>query len=535
MSFESFTAALNTAEFPFISQFFNRAVIVPGYDNPPKVPRSATSVENVNPEIGQHYYLENVIPTSEGLMSVGYSQIVPLYTPGTTDFDQAITLRDEDENNFLFSPSNGKNYLYRLDAGAWAPKNSFVGWTGDLVTRSFVNGRTFICYQERNIYEYDRAADTFLPVPTFIPPVVEGVTIGINEIDGIGSSNNYLLWWKGIIVGWSSLIDPTDLVPSINTGAGFAIPQDVKGPIRAIVPVAGGFVIYTTKNAVAALYTNNARAPFVFREISNAGGIQLPEQVTLEASLGFQYAWTTAGLQKISISGAENLNPAASDFLAGRIYESFDPANKLLTVQKLNTSLQVKISYISGRYLIISYGVNSTPQIYTYALVYDLAMKRWGKLRVDHVDCFYYPYPNVPGFVTDTPPKLSVAFLQKDGTVLLMLMDYRTKQDAGVLLLGQYQLVRQKRATFQTVELDILEQAYPSSVYLLLSTDGKNLLPAQQLTLLSTSGNAAKYGAPVYSGSGAAPNRTGVNFSTLIMGTFQLSTAMFTLTRHGNR
>lgn len=534
MSFETFTAALNCAEFPFISNFFNRAVIVPGYDNPPKVPRSATSVENVNPEIGQHYYLENVIPTAEGLMSVGYMQIVPLYNPSTTDFDQAITLRDVDENNFIFSPANGKNYIYRLDAGAWAPKNSFVGWTEDLVTRSFVNGRTFICYQKKNIYEYDAAADTFLPVP-FTSPVVEGATVAISEIDGIGSSNNYLLWWKGIIVGWSSLIDPTDLVPNINTGAGFAIPQDVKGPIRAIVPVAGGFIIYTTKNAVAALYTNNARAPFVFREISNAGGIQLPEQVTLEASLGFQYAWTTAGLQKISINGAESLNPAATDFLAGRIYESFDYANKLLTVQKLNASLKVKISYISGRYLLVSYGVPATPQIYTYVLVYDLSMKRWGKLRVDHVDCFYYPYPNVPGFVTETPPKLSIGFLQKDGTVLLLLMDYREKSDNGVILLGQYQLVRQKVATFQSVELDMLDQAYPPAVYLMISTDGKNLQPAQALALLRDTGNAKKYGAPVYSGAGAAPQRTGINFSSLILGTFQLSTAMFVLTRHGNR
>jgi hypothetical protein len=118
---------------------------------------------------------------------------------------------------------------------------------------------------------------------------------------------------------------------------------------------------------------------------------------------------------------------------------------------------------------------------------------------------------------------------------MLLVMDYRVKEDSGVLLLGQYQLVRQKVATFQSVEVDVTVQDYPPEVFLLISADGKNLLSAQALALLRDSGNAKKYGAPIWNGTGAAPQRTGINFSALILGTFQLSTAMFVLTRHGNR
>lgn len=526
MSFESFTAVLNATDFPFVSDFFQRAIIVPGIDQPPRVPRPLLGdVSNINAELGQHFYAQNLMPTAEGLMSVGYSQLVP-GIPGNTDFDQVITLRDANENNFLFVPASGKNYIFTANSGAWNATSSFVPVAGSsLVTRAYVNGRTFICYQRDSIREFNVGTGLFNPVAFTFPP-----GLGIGNIDVIGASNNYLLWASNITVGWSSLIDPTDLNPSILTGAGLAIPQDVKGPVRAIVATAGGFILYTTKNAVAALFTNNARAPFVFREVSGAGGLQTSEQVSLEASLKEQYAWTTAGLQKISINTTEVMSAAATDFIAGRILETFDLSTLFLTVERLTADMKVKIAFVAGRYLVISYGKSISPQLYTHALVFDTALKRWGKLRVDHVDAFEYPYPNLIGFVTTTPPKQSLAFLQNDGTVQLLLMDYRTRQDQGVLLLGRYQLVRQKYATFQTVELESVQQTYPPNAYLLVSPDGKNNNAPAPLTLLSDGGTIKRYGAP---SNGAA--RTGKNLSLLLTGRMELTTALFTLTRHGNR
>lgn len=529
MAFDTFTAVLNAAEFPFISDFFQRSVIIPGIDQPPRIPRSLVGEQsNQNTELAQQYYCQNVMPSSEGLMSVGYEQIVPANV-GSTDFDQVLTLRDEDENNFLLSPANGKNYIYTANSGMWVSVSPFVGWTGTIISRSYVNGRTFVCYQRNSIREFDVTANTFDPVIFTFPP-----GIGIGDIDVIGASNNYLVWASNITVGWSSLIDPTDLVPSINTGAASVIPQDVKGPIRAIVPIAGGYVLYTTKNAVAAFYTNNSRAPFTFREIPNAGGIQNPEQVSQE-STDVHYAYTTNGPQKIKINSSEPLDSAAADFLGGRIFESFDLTTLTLTLERLSSDLKVKIAYISGRFLVISYGKQSSPQLYTHAIVFDTSLKRWGKLRIDHVDAFPYPYPNLIGAVTDTPPKRSVAFLQNDGTVKLLLMDYRIKQDQGVLLLGRYKMMRQRTTTFQGILLESSLQAYPPDVYLVLSYDGKNNEVPQRLTLVKDGATVKEYGAPVYSGVGAAPARTGDSFSILSIGKFEFSTAILTVTKQGYR
>jgi len=534
LSYETFTAILNAAEFPFVSDFFQRPIVIPGLDQPPRLPKGYTGTfESANPELAQHYYCQNILPTSEGIQSVGYRQVIPAAPIPATDFDQVIVVRDADENNFLWAPARGKNYIYRADMPDWVSTNPFAGWPANktIVSRAYVNGRTFVQYEKHDMFEYDSTLNQINPV----------TLTGINaaDIDVIGASNNYLIAVVGITVNWSSLIDNTDFVPSIQTGAGAAIPQDMKGVARAVVPISGGFVIYTTKNAVVALYTNNARAPFVFREISNAGGVPSPEQVSLEASLGYHYSWTTHGLQKISVTTAEVLSNAAMDFLAGRIWEEFNLATLQLTIERLNVDLQVKISYISGRYLVISYGkpTDTAPQTYTHALVYDLGLKRWGKLRVDHVDCFVYPYPNLPGEITNPPAKQSVGFLKTNGQIDLLVMDYRERQDQGVLLLGRYQLVRQKMATYQSVELEGEHQAYPSQVYLIISADGKTNDAPNQLIELSAGADrrVVKYGAPAPGvGSHGAP-RTGVNLSLLTIGTFELSTALFTITRHGNR
>lgn len=532
MSYDTFTAILNASRFPFISDFFQRSVIIPGIDNPQRAPKSFYGTkESENLELAQQYYAQNVMPTAEGIMSVGYSQVIAAIV-GATDFDQVITLRDPDENNFLFAPAGGMNYIYAADTGIWAANNSFGGWLGSLVTRSYVNGRTFIAYEKRNIYEYNTATGQFLPVVLAGNPP-DGRTVV--DIDGISNSNNYLLWWDNITIGWSSLVDPLDLTPSINTGAASAIPQDVKGPIRCIVPIAGGFVIYTTKNAVAALYTNNARAPFVFREIGNAGGVQSAEHVSVEASLSFHYAWTTNGLQKININSAESLSAAATDFLVGHIFESFNFTTNTLTVQKGIGHFKVKLTFISGRFLVISYGLVSTPQVYTHALVLDTSLERWGKLRIDHTDCFSYPYPNIIGQVVEVLPNHTMGFLSSSGTVTLMVMDYAPMQDQGVVLLGKYQLVRQKAVTFQFSEFENLTQAFPPNVFLILSDDGRNLGTPQQLTVLQESGNYKKYGISPPAVGAAAPRRTAKNFSLLVTGTFEFNTVTNTITRHGNR
>jgi hypothetical protein len=543
-----FRGALNAAQFPLVSVLQGRTVVQPQLDNNVRTVQAFYGTEeSADYSIPQLLYCENVMPTAEGIQSVGYLQVINPH-PSATDFDQAIIIRDEDENNFIFVPAGGNNYFYDSVTSSWISVDPIVA-TDLRVTRAYVNGRTFICYDGLGLFEYNAGLGTFASVPL--------TGIAAADIRGISASNNYLLAFGDLTVYWSSLIDPTDFTPSLITGAGFSIPQDVKAKITNIVGAAGGFVIYTVKNAVSAVYTQNIRAPFAFKEIGNAGGVSTYEQVTSDQSSGPQYIWGTGGLQKITMQGSEPVSAEASDFLAGRIWEYWDPSSKqLIQVNAEDIEFRVKLAYISSRFLVISYSVDSTPT-FQYALIYDTSLKRWGKVKIDHVDCFPYPYyaflgdPTYDelgeisydglgsasydglGFdtSTDPPSKRTVAFLQADGTVKLLLMDYNKEESqAGVAIFGKFQLLRARMLTLQTLDL---EGAYTTNtdgvprvtVTAMPSLDGKNLDSTVSMKLLLSKHLLQRYGRRV----------AGLNVSVAIEGTFALSSYILEVTADGDR
>jgi hypothetical protein len=544
MAQQSFRALLNAAVFPFVSMLAGRTVLQPKLDSSVRTPQNFYgSAESMEMNTPQCLYCENVMPTVEGVQSVGYrQQIRPLV--GAIDFDQAITLRDFDENNFLFVPARGKNYIWNAVTGDWDSVNPIVGWNGKLVTRAYVNGRTFICYEGIGIYEYDHTAGTFAH------QAITGLTDA--EVRGIGSSSNYLIAFTALEVCWSSLVNPLDFVPSLTTGAGRSIPQDVKARITAVLGISGGFIVYTAKNAIAAIYTNNTRAPFTFKEIANAGGIQTYEQVTSEQTSGAQYAWTTGGLQKITVQSAEPVSGGANDFIAGKMWDEWNPATKTLAVQYSQASeFPVKMSFISSRYLIMSYSVSNDNTLFEWALVLDTVLKRWGKLKISHADCFSYPYPNVSnatgvtyadlanttyddlsqttyndlltGVISDPPSKLTIAFLKPNGEVHLAEMDYeKTEADPAVAIFGKFQLVRGVMVSLQEAYFDGLYGStadLPHTMTVTALAEPPNNKPTiiKELTLLSSTGKNARY----------AKRVSGESFDIAVEGTFALSTYQF--------
>lgn len=543
MTSQTFSGLLNAATWPLVSLFQSRTVVQPQLDLNVRNPRSFYGTqESVNYQLPQLLYCENVVPTGEGLTSVGYSQVIARL-PGVSSFDQAITLRDANENNFLLVPANGANYIYKGNVGAWVSTNPVTLLTTK-ISRAYVNGRTFVCYAGLGIYEYNTGTGVFALV------ALTGLTA--TAIKGIGSSSNYLLAYDGITLYWSSLIDPTDFTPSIVTGAGFSTPQDVKSDVTAVVGTSGGFIAYTSKNAVAAVFTNNIRAPFSFKEIANAGGLESYEQVTSDQSSGAQYAWTTGGLQKITLQGAEPVAGEVSDFLSGRIWEYWDSSQKKLIPQLLAANeFDVKLSYVGSRMLVISYSYTGNG-VYQYALLYDVVLKRWGKVKIDHVDCFQHPYPNVfgdlsysdlstisyedlgdtsytglaTGIVSPSPSRRSMAFLGVDGAVNIALFDYNKQNQRGILVLGKFQLVRSRRISLEYVEFEGVMDDNPETVVTLLTSwDGKNQDVSDSMILTKARSNYRRY----------ARRTTGENFSFALEGTFALSSYHMRVTAEGDR
>ena len=519
MAKQRFKAALVTASFPMLSTLQPRTVVNPQLDINVRTPRNPNSTEaHSDYSIPQPLYMENVLPTSEGLQSVAFNLVIG--SPGVGfGADQAIVLRDDQERNAILVPAGGDNFVFVAGVG-WRSLSPVAG-AGRQVTRAYVNGRTFICYSGLGIFEYNDAAGTMDNLP------IAGLTAA--EIKGIGSSSNYLLAYTSFEVHWSSLVDPLDFVPSLTTGAGFAIPQDIKAEIRAVLGISGGYIVYTLKNAIAAVYTNNARAPFTFKEVSNAGGVKGYEQVTSEQTSGSHYAWTTGGLQKITMQGATPVDPEVSDFLAGQLWESYDPLTHTLTQHTAAyPEFAVKLAFIASRWLVISYGTVSRT-VFNYALVFDTVLGRWGKLQAEHIDCFSYPFYEITGIDDGPSSKNTMGFMQADGAIFLLDMTYRKPTtQRGVVILGKFQLVR---GSMMTLQQAALEGAYmgnastPIRTFVQPSLDGFNTLPPVPLVALKTSPKAMQY----------AKRVTGLNFNLIVEGTFALTSCLMEVTQDGDR
>jgi len=544
-----------------------RAVFIPGLDSAPRTPRIFMgSDESVDFELAQILYGENIMPAAEGLKSVGYSQLIAPTV--NTDFDQIFALRDDAENTVLYSPAAGKNYIYDDVTSAWTT-TTFLEIHGVVidpaspntedtarVTYAYVDGKTFVCYSRLLATGGTDASILFWnPTTKALEPagaLIANIPISVGEIDGISSSNGYLIVYSDITVAWAAFTGTAfDFTPYANgefTGSGYQIPEDVQGRVKACIPLPGGFVIFTSKNAIAATYhAQSIAAPWVFREISGAGGIESYEQATVEGSLGALIAYTTTGLQKISLNSSDEAYPDVSDFIAGRYIERYNFGLQTLTEASTTLDMYVKITNIANRYMVVSYG--TFPKVFSFALVYDMTLSRWGKLRIVHRDCFYYSYGATTGDLTysmlgDIPydsPELStydsttqqgnaivaaqngMAFLDADGSV--HLADWSSKvrdtEDEAVAVIGRIQLTRARHTQLNRAEIEGLTSG---RIYVQPSYDGKTLEPAEQLTDITV--------APNYRVAGGLIDCK--NFNLVIEGTFDLSTVILEATTTGS-
>jgi len=505
MAEHKFTVALNAATFPLVTKFQPRSVVIGGLDNKLRNPAStANSNQDNNPQnLPQVLYCENVMPTDEGVASVGYAQL-QAQVASATAFDEVFILRNEFEDTAFFSPALGLNYVTSAFGVAWASTDPLATAPETAeVSVAYVNGVTFVCYSRVALLQWD---GTNL---NDVSASLAGTAIA--DIVAITGSANYLLaLTTDLSVKWSSLVDPLDFVPSDTTGAGSQIPADLRGKGICLTAIVGGFIYHCTQNAVAALYTNNSSAPWVFREIKNAGGISSRKHVTTDNNSGATFIWGTNGFQQLNLREAENQFPALTDYLAGYIKETFDGSTNLLTVTRLATPYAVKLAYVAGRYLVASYGEVSAG-LYQYALVYDNGLKRWGKLKVNHEDCF-------SGYFG---ARQSICFLDNNGVVNSAILDDRTGTDSGVLILGRYQISRTAQICSQELELECLDSADNPTVIVSTSYNGTTVGEQLPMVVYSNTGNYRCYQKQI----------EGENLSFILKGGFHLATALITATK----
>lgn len=481
--------------FPFATELWGRSIVIPQYDqNYDRTTLNAPGVI-IDKGIPQVFYMHNCMPTSQGYQSIGYLPLIPPFPGGAaTDFDTCYQIYSEAGNKALFVPAAGKNYIYDATVGTWTSISPFAAGTVPAnvqVTTAFINGRTYIFYAKYGCFTYDDSSKTLTSI-TLI-----GLTIA--DVLGVCAANGYMITWTEAEIAWSSLVDPTDFTPSLTTGAGGGGVNEAKGTITACLAISGGFLAYCQDNTVSAQYSGNVQFPYIFKEIPGSGGISSTRQVSWHSNLNNQMAWTGDGLQQMGLGTTTEVFPEANDFLAAKLFEDFDEVSLTFSLQYLPAALRTNITIIEARYVVLSYGI-SAPD-FTHALIYDLRLNRWGKMKVTHRDCFEYNFPNLYGssltydqltqtydqfgsttydeFATSTSSqdvyKQAFCFLQGDGTVKVVDFSFSEVNADGVMVCGKFQFQRNSRIEHQECAVDTVDKANNFNYYVVPSWDGKTL------------------------------------------------------------
>jgi len=558
MGIHRFKIAINNATIPYVSSLSPRAVVSSGLDAAPRSPRVFFGTESsADYNMAKLIYAENVMPMSEGIRSVGYTSLIPGLS-SIISFNTIFPLRDALENYVLYSPASNSNYIHNARTNLWVAQGGIEAIHARTlhatsnpataaVTYAYVDGRTFVCYArmrsadppvDMSILEWNPVTQQLQPT-TLIPHRPAGIAVG--EIDGISSSSGFLIMWSGLRIAWAPFVGNIfDFRPFVNgafTGAGVQIPEDIQAPVTAVIAVAGGFIAFTKRNAVAAsFHAQSLASPWVFREVASAGGLSSYEQATVEGNLARIYAYTSSGLQRISINSAETIHPELADFITGRLTERYDPNLRIVQSVAMPIDMLVKVTSIGNRYIVVSYGY--WEGLYSYALIFDLVLERWGKLRILHRDCFNYVY--APGSVPATYGQLidvmysdmsnvaynntrvtgtgitaaqnAIAFLKNTGEVLVL----STVATDAVAIIGRVQVTRNANTQLNRIEAEHIESG---SIFVQSSSTGT----AIDFVHPTTPVDATTFGCMVDC----------KNFNLVVAGSFRLTTLIVEVATSG--
>lgn len=440
-------------------------------------------------------YCENVMPTERGIQSVGFDESKFLAN-GINTFSECHRIYRIADNFLYFDKITGG--IYQRTGNSWQLTQTIIDAAFTCYPKiANVGGRYFMKFdfQSLNFYEYNKVTRIF--------DVVTLTGLTPTSITGLVASSGQLIAYGLKTVAWSSLLNPTDFTPSLITGAGGGSVEQVEDSITWAQQIDSGFLLYTSYNVVAANYTGNSRYPFAFKAVaganvpvfqlslSKAGVVQgICPPICSEVSGSLHYCWTQSGLQALTVTKASVILAELTNFISGKRLETFDAdSNQVILDASMPTAdFDFKLALVASRYLVISYGkyVFGMGTVFTYALIYDIELKRWGKIKLTHSDCFEYTesYNNGTG-KTNNNARDSIAFAKLNGSVSIINFDIQGAGE-GVMIFGKYQLDRGDLCSIQGVDIESpnVQAAYP--VYIQSSVDGRNQTTQKQGFIMGT-------------------------------------------------
>lgn len=535
------SANIQAEGFPPISAYTARTVIIGRLDITSKSPTVATETDERREPCT--FYLENTLPTPYGYAAVGYSQALPPAVGQT--FKRIFEARDDTGNKwYLGQTRTGLMYVDSNVMDEWRE----LRFHPELAAFEFWDERTLTFAQVEGV-SYFYVANWGCFALNFDFAETESVTLtglDASQIRGICSAGNYMIAYDNATVYWGAADNILDFVPDLDTGADSMVPVDLRGQIVSCSQLPQGFMIYTTNNAISASYTNNITSPWVFREVAGSSGIVDAEQVSSDENFAEHIVWSNAGLMQISRADAKLIHPEISDFLGGRVLE-IPTAGELFPVRTaLSTSMRTKIQLVGARYLVVSYG----QFVLEYALIYDMALKRWGKLNIAHVDVFevsstafnnsFVPWTalksaawkvlaplswnDLLSYPQDLgTPKHNLGIVQSDGTVVVVNIDELNLNRTGKLMLGRFRLTRNNFAEIQSILLNYINRIESFTVKVSPSYNGVTRETPVTFTLGDSANGVAQYLEQVI----------GYDLIIIIEGCFSLSDVEFSMYARG--
>ena len=508
----TFRANLSAPNIPTNPILFGRSVVIKDRDQNYSPNLASKSDRDKDAGIPQILYAANVLPTDFGFKSVGFFGSQEK-CPGTPYI--AFPIRSTTDSATLIHTTEG--YLYRLKKiaeGTEVPEFSYVGTYAGTMTYAHVAGTTYIYVGGVGCYKYN-----------FTTKLLESVTLaGLDptQVLGITATGGYLLAWSKDAIAWSSLVDPTDMVPSLDTGAGGGSVEGAKGALTVCVSNSYGIYIFTEANCVSAQLSNNARYPFNFREIVGSSGLDNIQSVGYEGNQNSAYAFTSIGFEQISHNGAKNVwtDLYENGLNTPVITESSPLSYSSGTDGKIK---EAKIVTVASRYVCISIK-NRAGTIYDQIWVYDLALERWGRIVKDHYEVFEDEYYNI-GIITSDGRYLTV-----DSP--FASYGFRVEPDIGYIALGRYQY---SRARFTTMQMVVLDNLYSRDLYDEFGNKyGEDVYPEVYL-MASLDGKTGTFEQMYRRGSEYLMTRSAINHTILIKGYFDLDSMVVTVSQGGGR
>jgi hypothetical protein len=154
-----------------------------------------------------------------------------------------------------------------------------------------------------------------------------------------------------------------------------------------------------------------------------------------------------------------------------------------------------------------------------------MTQKRYGKLKIAHVDCFEYEYLDP---AKADAPRRSIAFLRPNGSVTVLNPSVKFAASSGVVLLGKFQYVRSRYMSLEGMDFQTVSPGQTATVYDMVSESGGTIESMQRVqgydvTPVGESQKVFKF------------HQTGLNHSILIVGGFFLASFVLTFHIHGRR